>query len=210
MGLVVLFVILLYLAMLVAAPALAYRFAPHLGWASKRKSVAAVAFAVVFLPMFWDWIPTAWAFSYYCEKYAGLTVYKSLEQWRRENPRAEENLIPQSPPLQVGPVGNGYLLLNQRFRWETKSTERFLTIVQRDEFLTDSHTGSELARFVNFATKRSVRSIQSLRDVKLWLNFNSCEPSDISNESQQSAKLRSDGEEFNKLRMALQDIGRAK
>lgn len=199
MGLVVLFVILLYLAALVAAPAIAYRWAAQSdGWSSReRKGIAAIAFAILFLPMFWDWIPTVWAYSYYCDTYFGLAISRTPQQWKKENPGVAETLVRQTPSLSGGSIGNRYYQLNQRFRWEIRNTDRFLTIVQRDETLVDSHTGDVLIRYIDFFTSHNVRSIQSLRDVKVWLNRNSCEP-----EGQRKTETH-----FSRLRLELQNIG---
>lgn len=40
---------------------------------------------VIFLPVFWDTIPTRMAHDYYCKNEAGFTQYKTLEQWKAEN-----------------------------------------------------------------------------------------------------------------------------
>ena len=66
-------------------------------WAAKRISLragqsAATArrwkygvLAAVLLAIFWDWLPTWIAYEYYSRQ-AGLTVFKTLEQWKAENP----------------------------------------------------------------------------------------------------------------------------
>lgn len=201
MGLVFLLVIFLYLALLVVVPALSYRYAVKCDWSSrKRKWAAAIGFLVVFLPIFWDWIPTVWAFSYYCDNFAGVTVNKTPEQWKRENPGIAETLVRQNPPLQGGSEHNSYFQLNQRFRWVRKNTDKFLTIVQSEQSVVDGQSGEILVRYVDFATRHSIRSIQHLRDAKLWLNRESCAPDRHSRA----------GEEFGRLRIAFENLGSGK
>lgn len=201
MGLIFLAAILLYFALLFGAPALVSRYARKYNWSvGKRRLTATAVFLAVFLPMFWDSIPTLWAFSYYCDNYAGLTVNKSPEQWERENPGVAETLVRQSPPLQRGSAEKGYLQLNQRFRWTFENEDKLLTIVQREEKVVDSQTGEVLVRYVTFWTRHTIRGFKNLRDVKIWLNRNSCEP-------EGQMKTRSD---FNRLAAAFENLGSAK
>jgi hypothetical protein len=177
MGLIFLSAILLYLTLLVVAPFVGYLLAAKRGMSQGQRRWAATAgFLVVFLPLFWDWVPTVWAFSYYCDNFAGLTVNKTPEQWIHENPGIAETLVRQSPPQEIGSEDDRYLQLNQRFRWRTRNERKPLTIVLHEQSVVDGQTGEVLVRYVDFATKRSVGSIQNLRDVKLWINRNSCMP----------------------------------
>jgi hypothetical protein len=201
MGLIFLLAILLYVMLLVAAPALSYHYAVKRGLSQgKRRWAATIGFLLVFLPMFWDWIPTVWAFSYYCDNYAGPTVNKPPEQWKRETPGVAETLVRQDPPLQGGSEDSSYFQLNQRFRWERKNTDKFLTIVQSEQSVVDGQSGEILVRYTDFATRHSIRSFQELRDVKLWLNRNSCAPDGHSKE----------GEEFGRLRIVFENLGSGK
>ena len=45
----------------------------------------------VLLLLFWDWLPTWIAYEYYSRQ-AGLQVFKTLEQWKAENPGVAETL----------------------------------------------------------------------------------------------------------------------
>lgn len=53
---------------------------------------------VMYLLVFWDWIPTVVAHKYYCSKYGGFTVYKTLDEWKKENPGVAEMLHPEQLP----------------------------------------------------------------------------------------------------------------
>jgi len=174
MSLVVFFFILLYLAVLVGATVLGYQWAKWRGWPpGKRWSAAAVGFLVIFLPMFWDWMPTVWLHSYYCEKYAGLTVSKTPEQWKKENPGVAESLVRQDPPKQIGSEQAYYMQLNQRFRREAQRSEKPLWLIERQNRTVDSKTGELMVRLINFSTGQSGR-IEEFRDIKIWMKRGSC------------------------------------
>jgi len=175
MSLVVFFFILLYLAVLVGATVLGYQWAKWRGWPpGKRWSAAAVGFLVIFLPMFWDWMLTVWLHSYYCEKYAGLTVSKTPEQWKKENPGVAESLVRQDPPKQIGSEQAYYMQLNQRFRREAQRSEKPLWLIERQNRTVDSKTGELMVRLINFSTGQSGR-IEEFRDIKIWMKRGSCE-----------------------------------
>jgi len=48
---------------------------------------------VMYLIPFWDWIPTVATHQFYCAKDAGFWVYKTLDQWKAENPGVMEGLV---------------------------------------------------------------------------------------------------------------------
>ncbi|MGB3937294.1 MAG: hypothetical protein WBL29_16460 [Burkholderiales bacterium] len=197
MGLAFLLVILIYVALLIAATVAGYRFAKARGW-SRRKSWlgAATGFLLVFLPMFWDWLPTVWLHSYYCERYAGLTVHQTPNQWKDANPDIAKTLVRQQRPLRVGSKDKYYFQLNQRFRWEIESMQLPLWLRRDDQRVVDGATGQVLSHYIDFSTGQS-GTIDSFRDYKFWMNRNSCE-----RETQQSRR-----KEFNLLTVAFENLG---
>ncbi len=157
MSLVILFFIALYIAVLVAATVLPYKFGLKRGWARPKCRLAATGgFLLVFLPVFWDWIPT---------------------QWTQENPGAAATLVRQKPPLQVGPEDHYYYQLNQRFRWEVQRAERPFGVRRRDDRIVDSSTGTVVAQLTDFSTGIAGPNAPSrgFRDIKVWMNRNYCE-----------------------------------
>jgi predicted PurR-regulated permease PerM len=93
-GLLVLVVGAIYLAVLVFVTRAAYRWASRKGLPKSRRILTvAGGFLLVYLPVFWDHIPTLIMHKYYCEKEAGFWVYKTLEQWKTENPGVIEGLV---------------------------------------------------------------------------------------------------------------------
>jgi hypothetical protein len=176
MGVVILLVVLAYLAVLIGAPMIGYRLAARRGWQkSRRRLVALVVFLAIFLPMFWDWVPTALLHSHYCDKYGGLTVHKTAEQWVQANPGVAETLKKPSKPLQTGEWPKYSRMLNQRLRLETESQEMALWLQQFERRVVDEQTGETLVRLVDFSTGQSVRGFEHFRDIKIWMHLASCD-----------------------------------
>ncbi|MFQ5488778.1 MAG: hypothetical protein ACE5ET_10100, partial [Gammaproteobacteria bacterium] len=82
-------------------------FCVLLGWfaagVAARRGVAGwkvgvPVFIGLLLVVFWDWLPMEVTFRYECGKYAGFMQYKTLEQWKKENPGVAETLVPIHNP----------------------------------------------------------------------------------------------------------------
>ena len=115
-GLIVFGLLGIYMLLLVAVTRWGYRLAEKKGLPRKQRWLWATGgFLIVYLPLFWDWIPTIAVHQYYCAKDAGFWVYKTLDQWKVENPGVMETLVYNKamPPIQTsyGPAA----VLNQRF-----------------------------------------------------------------------------------------------
>ena len=177
MGLAVLLVILAYAAVLIGAPIVGYKLAAKHGWPASRRRLAAVfCFLLIFLPMFWDWLPTIWLHSYYCEKYSGLTVSKTPEQWQLANPGAAQTITRAKEPLVVGEWPKLSSRLNGRFRVDSESIEKALWLREREERIVDEVTGEVLVRFIDFSTgQQRARRLGEFRDIKLWMRRDSCQ-----------------------------------
>jgi hypothetical protein len=179
MGLVILLSVLAYLAVLIGAPMLAYRLAAKRGWRkSRRRLLTVLAFLAIFLPMFWDWLPTVWLHSYYCEKYAGLTVNKTPEQWKEANPGVADTIARPREPLQIGAWPKYSTKLSERFRLDIESQEKALWLREYEERIVDDKTEEVLVRLVDFSTGEGLRRLANFRDIKIWMHRGSCEPED--------------------------------
>jgi len=90
LGLAVLFFVGLYFLILILGTYFAYRFFKN---RSRKLAIysGTTVFLAIFLPVFWDWIPTIIAHDYYC-KQTGVTEFKPVEQWKKENPGVWETL----------------------------------------------------------------------------------------------------------------------
>ena len=134
---------------------------------------------VMYLLVFWDWIPTVVMHQYYCATEAGFTVYKTLDEWRLENPGVEETLQPSEVVDSMIDENRERYDINQRFAWLITSENVPLRIRKRDSVVIDKETSKVLARYIDFVT--DVRAIglgpRNMSDYKFWLKINSCESS---------------------------------
>ncbi len=174
-GLIILIVGVIYLTVLVVVTRAAYRWAKSKGLSkAKCRLAAAGGFLTVYLPVFWDHIPTVITHQYYCKTEAGFWVYKTVDQWKAENPGVMETLVEDkhAPFKRVGDNKN-YIdtkTLNQRFRWEAgKYRPLFLLPVYSwKSEIVDSKNGKVVARYVDLSSGEG-------RDyLKFWMNISNC------------------------------------
>ena len=132
-----------------------------------------LAALVMFLIPCWDWIPTVVAHKYYCEKEAGFWVYKTLDQWKVENPGVMEGLVANKVSIQrVGDEDNytDTQTLNQRFTWlnERHRPIFLLPVHAWKREIVDDKSGEILARHIDFSSGAG-------RDqLKFWMNIQGC------------------------------------
>lgn len=179
-GLAYLVVFGLYLLISIGVVRWAISYARKNGKSAKRWGWGA-AF-VMYSIVFWDWIPTVAVHQYYCAKDAGFWVYKTLDQWKAENPGVMEGLrAPRSTgsPTKYEPFYNGHgrtdtYLLNDRFNWIVIQQDIFrpLSIIRTEQQVKDVQKNEVLARYVDFSSGHSVtdRGVS----LKFWLNIGNC------------------------------------
>ena len=177
MGLVILLVMMGYLAISVGIVALAVRHAKKNGRTPWHWGAGAAL--VMYLIPFWDWIPTVVAHKYYCATEAGFWVYKTVEQWKAENPGVVEALIPyEGPQTQRDGDNKNYVrtyYLNQRFNWIVKHNGKFFPNRWRHEQeIVDTKTNEVLARYVDFSTSQERRRA-GWSGWKMWLDNRNCD-----------------------------------
>jgi hypothetical protein len=175
MGLTLLIAVVLSLVAVAIAPVLAYHVASRLDASVRlRRIIAAAVFMAIYGPVFGDWLPTVWLHSHYCSEYSALTIYKTPEEWRRQNTRLAEDLQPPSRLRQEGRWPNFAVQVNQRLWHEVESTEMRLGIIEHEDRLVDRQAGETLVRRIDFSTGQS--GLKSVRDLKVWMHRNSCDP----------------------------------
>ena len=149
------------------------------------------AFLIVYLPIFWDWIPTVAVHQYYCAKDSGFWVYKTLDQWKAENPGVMERLVSYNKnpggfnvdwPSQHELRDGGHQKINinhinEHFdvivNWQ--DVFEVLPVVRTENLLIDRKKNQVLARYVDFSTGNSViKSVGPLGSLKFWLHSGSC------------------------------------
>ncbi|HEY6094817.1 MAG TPA: hypothetical protein VIU93_07675 [Gallionellaceae bacterium] len=179
-GLIVLIVMVLYLSLLVWATRRGWRWGiEKKGWTGKKRYVgAAVGFLIVYLPVFWDWLPTVAVHQYYCARDAGFWVYKTLDQWKAENPGVMEGLVANkgAPSTRQGDMVNytDTYLLNQRINKIVKQSGPLLFNRWRhEEEIIDERNNEVLARYINFSTSQE-RQQAGWNGWKFWLSSRSC------------------------------------
>jgi hypothetical protein len=148
-GLAVLFFFGLYLALSIVA----VRFVVH--WARRRgRSVwgwGVLAGFVMYNLVFWDWIPTIVAHDYYCKKEAGFWVYKTPEQWKKENPGVAETLKESLARKRQEDLGNTRRFwLTQRFYEDVVRVRVLHSLGRTEKKFFDAKTGELIARSINF------------------------------------------------------------
>ncbi len=138
---------------------------------------------VMYLIPFWDWIPTAATHQYYCATEAGFWIYKTPEQWMKENPGVMEALVAnKGAPSRSEQFAGGHgkttiYFLNERFNWivSAEDVSSLLPIIRKDQTVRDAKTNEALARYVDFATGNSVKNtIGPPGPLKFWLHSGHC------------------------------------
>ena len=133
-------------------------------WARKRgRSTFRWGFAAAFIMynlVFWDWIPSIIQHEYYCRTKAGFWVYKTLDQWKAENPGILEALKynngkKKSDHKEDGRGYTNYYYLNNRFYVVSRIED--LLFLKLDfgvrsvqSILLDLNDDSVLAKYVGF------------------------------------------------------------
>lgn len=178
MGLVIFAALGLYLLISIGVVAWAIWHAKKNGKSVKRWGWGAAL--VMYLIPFWDWIPTVAVHQYYCATESGFWVYKTLDQWKAENPGVMEALVaktiavPDETERTDEDNWRSTFYLNQRihltnahagplplYRWRTEST------------LVDVKSNTVLVRAVDFYTMQT-RGGGGWVGWKFWLALDHC------------------------------------
>lgn len=135
-----------------------------------------VAGLVMYNLVFWDVIPTILLHKHFCATKAGTWTYKTLDQWKAENPGVVETLTWRDLPKSFRAPGlaDG-LIFNERFRWERRVEKSFVFPVGTStESIVDTKTEEIIVRHVNVWS--GYRSRDGWRNLKFWVGLESCTP----------------------------------
>lgn len=170
MGLMILGALALYLLISIFLVIGAVKHAKNNGKSAKRWGWS-VALVMYLIP-FWDWMPTVAVHQYYCSTEAGFWVYKSVDQWKSENPGVMETLVAQRS-IQATPYGE-LQILDERFSIQTYRNKPIPLITTNitERRLVDSKTGVMLAKGVDVGS--GVGNIATGGGFKFWLNQKPC------------------------------------
>lgn len=174
-ALMVLGVWLVYLGVSIVVVTITYRTARSHGAPEPRAwRSAGVAALVMYLLLYWDWVPTIVAKQVYCRTQGGFSLYKTLDQWKQENPGVAETLV---APTRVQSVTEGKTtkyFLNQRFVWQIRERDLpILPVTIRDEQLLDQKTGESLARYIDVGSGDAGPMVGG--SWKTWLRQGPCD-----------------------------------
>ena len=175
MGLVIIVAMALYLLISIGVVAWAISHAKKKGKSVKKWGWGAAL--VMYMIPFWDWIPTVAVHQYYCAKDSGFWVYKTLDQWKAENPGVMETLVANkgAPSKRKGDMNTftDTYFLNQRFNWVVKKTGPLLFNRWRwEQEVVDEKTNEVLARYIDFSTGNG--NIGGELDTRFWLHVEHC------------------------------------
>ena len=136
---------------------------------------------VMYSIVFWDWIPTVTVHQFYCAKDSGFWVYKTLDQWKAENPGVMETLVANKgdPSTSQGDMQNfiDTHFWNQRIISKFEKSGPFIYKVWRHEqTIIDAKTGEVLSRFVDFSTGNG--HVGGEPELRFWLHSDGCVGSD--------------------------------
>ena len=149
----------IYLGLLIWASGYGWRWAKRRGYSTVKRALCGLAgFLIVYLPLMWDWIPTDLAHRYYCKKEAGLWIYKTLDQWKAENPGVFETLVyNKDQPYKIyydDEMGSKTVdFLNERINYTSERGRIFSFLPLRKKTLEviDAKNDEVLARYIDFS-----------------------------------------------------------
>ena len=173
LGLVYLFIGSIYLALSVWVVLTAMREAQKRAIAKWKWGVPAGV--VMYLLVFWDHIPTVVVHQYYCHKEAGFAVYKTLEEWKRENPGVAETLTYEDKVRSEIKGNKTIYYMNERFDFVVFRLPVFLSIKRHKQQVVDKLNNDILAEYIDFSSGGGFQNANSLTDYKLWLAINTCD-----------------------------------
>ena len=178
MGLVVFAVMGLYLLISIGVVKGAISYAREKGKSTRRWGWGAAL--VMYLIPFWDWIPTVAMHQYYCATEAGFWVYKTPEQWKKENPGVMETLVAnKGTPSRDEKFDGGRgttttYFLNDRFSWRVKvNGPSFPNRWRHEQELVDHKNGEVIARYIDYSTAQGAYGLDWY-GWKFWLLSGHC------------------------------------
>ena len=152
-------------------------------WAKKhgRRGWVWGGFAAFFMYnlVLWDWMPTVAMHKYYCATEAGFWVYKTPEQWAKENPGVLETLEPWPASKIYGDEKVRFELnggtvdqYNDRFGDWSKRNENLngLMVDRLETGIVDVKSREFIVRYVGFLSGPRGAGVVW----KSWLNQSSC------------------------------------
>lgn len=175
-GLIVLLLIAAYLAISVVVVKKAMRWAQSSGRSARRWGW--IAGLAMYLLVFWDLVPTIALHQYLCATKQGLWIYKTVEEWQRENPGVAETLAPFEKLVQFNMPGmQSSYMLNRRIARVVLTKRKpipFLPVFETEERILDREKDEVLARYVRIGSGYGSLALGSEGAWKFWLTLPDC------------------------------------
>ena len=176
-GLVVLAVAALYFTVMFVAVRWAWRREIREGGTrGEAFRKALFVFLLIYLPVFWDHIPTLLVHRAMCAKDAGFTAYVDADDWRAKNAEAVSQLsrnermssvqLPKSSDGSSRYIGFGGLLRND---FKHERVVPWLSVERSEQRVADASTGKVLAVAIDYSSGHG-----TTEDLRSWLRTSSC------------------------------------
>jgi hypothetical protein len=169
----------LYVALIFFVVRWAWRSGRTSGGSKVRgASFGAIGFLAVYLPVFWNLVPTIFVHRYYCERDAGLFVQMQADKWYANNQAKVEliNKLPRnlreatSPTILLPDGFSRFTHFNDLLASDFKSEQlpAWSVDLRRQTWRTvDARTGAILASVIDYQTGRET-------DLRFWLRNSTC------------------------------------
>ena len=176
LGLIVVTGFILYFWLLYWVTRRAYLWAIQRGHTKLRSAmVGFFGFLLIYLPIFWDFLPLLVMKKYYCAKDGGFTLYQTPEQWISENPDKARNAFFYKgvPPRdKYGFQASGNYFVN---RVSTSTVIDGWLDKYEYEFIDVEKNKAMFIRRSYLSRRGFSVSEVSLERYKFWLNMSHCE-----------------------------------
>jgi len=134
-------------------------------------------FILVMVMIFWDWPFMEVSYGYHCRKDGRFTEFKTLKQWKKENPGVWDTLYPLNDRSTLKINDGIIIMLNDRFAWDSSSKKLGFHIVEESQKIIDIDTNEVLAQYIDFRTDILPLGVGAgeISAYKFWLRKRSCE-----------------------------------
>ncbi len=178
-GLFVLLAFCAYLTVSILVIIWAARFAKRKGRSPWLGGI--IAALVMYNLVFWDFIPVLIHHHHLCKEQGGVWIYKTPEQWFKENPDAiGKKWAKPGESLRTEEIAGGTRHWDSNYIYsESFHDQNYAHAIRRfEERLVDARTGEVLAHVVDFERggRNPMLNADSITDYKFWLGMgnNNC------------------------------------
>lgn len=139
-----------------------------------------LAFLILYLPVFWDFLPLLAMKKYFCSKDGGTTVYQTAAEWVKDNPERARNVWFYKWGEQPKTTQDGVDLLGNRFGSKFFQVDVIKGWIKSSEIhLFDIETGKVLAVRREYSSTRGPGyPTLGVNNYKFWLNTSGCDGMD--------------------------------